>query len=685
MIIAELEYTNSHSSATGVTDVKVFIVMKDTATDRPVSVVRRLVNYTQTINSVTTYKSIYISGQRASIYQGRRYGPGFNASWAITERPVIGDDDDIPIPPQLNKCDLRISGVSVMQQESAPGAGDGRISVTAQSSYAIEYSINGTTWQTSPVFGGLAGGYYAVLVRDSNPRGCTDETYVTIPTIRSLLIADPSVNIGGSNISRWSAAFNPIVFTYQRRDFEVVSIDKVNVATKGYCARLKINGTVSSVKPEELIYVDAVAYKGVYKVLSSTSNTLTIDTPFTTSHAGFVNINSLRPYYKVQTKITSIHPETGVQQSMLSVNRPDTTGLIKADVSHFLQSLLMVKDDSDYAQLNYRDAGLSASYTIAFSVNWDGNIDNDKYIPVADPFYVLFAAKQLGDKHGGNMAEYVPFKTVAQPAQRAKWLTDFQEPAYSNNYPFDIGFIYSEHLLGLQLYAEVVMLDINRQPLPGGLQNTYLLNEDGSWLLNQDGSKLLIIRQTMGNLQLPEKLGLNRLLIDYDFPDDACYFTIAIKYNDGNNTAHTITQTQTIRIDKAVDDNSVYLRWIGLNGAWNYYRFVYNQEVSLDIQNTVIIKNHVTDWENQQGIEEVISKNAGQKVKVIAEDLSVNDIKGLQSVKYSPKVQLLVNKSPVKWQTVVVNSATFSEYETRNGQAPFSITFNLPAINVQSQ
>jgi hypothetical protein len=174
------------------------------------------------------------------------------------------------------------------------------------------------------------------------------------------------------------------------------------------------------------------------------------------------------------------------------------------------------------------------------------------------------------------------------------------------------------------------------------------------------------------------------LLIDEDFPTDARYFNITLKYNDGTNI-HAITQTQTVRIDDAVDEQSVYLRWIGLSGSWNYYRFVYNQEVSLDVQNATIIKNFVTDWENQQGIEEVISKTAGQKMKVMAEDLSVADIKGLQSIKYSPKVQMLVNRNPVKWQTIVLNTATFSEYETLNGQAPFSVTFNMPSINIQTQ
>ncbi len=111
----------------------------------------------------------------------------------------------------------------------------------------------------------------------------------------------------------------------------------------------------------------------------------------------------------------------------------------------------------------------------------------------------------------------------------------------------------------------------------------------------------------------------------------------------------------------------------------------FTKEISLDVKKATIIKNLVTDWENQQGIEEVISKTAGQKMKVMAEDLPVADIKGLQAIKYSPKVQMLVNKKPVKWQTIVINTATFSEYETRNGQAPFSITFNMPSINIQTQ
>ena len=296
----------------------------------------------------------------------------------------------------------------------------------------------------------------------------------------------------------------------------------------------------------------------------------------------------------------------------------------------------------------------------------------------------MYAAKQLGDDYGGNLAAYVPFPTVNSQDKLAKWVTDFAEPVLSINFPFDIAFIYSDFLAGLDIYCELTLLDINRQLITGSAQTSYLLNEDNSFLLEQDGSKFIIAGASASSQPIVQHVGLNRLLINQAFPPKAYYFTLALKYDEGETT-HTITQTQTVRIDDMVDDQSVYLRWIGLTGCWNYYRFVYNQEISLDVQNATIVKNYVSNWASQDGIEEVISKTAGQKMKVMAEDLSVAEIKGLQSIKYSPKVQMLVNRDPIKWQTVVLNTATFAEYDTRNGQAPFSVTFNLPGINVQGQ
>jgi hypothetical protein len=822
-IIANI-YLDEHSSGGGFTRwADVYINLFDSSTYLPVNGDNVVVNYqlTEFFDGFEHYSnhSATIAGQSQLIDPGvptfvSGYDEFGNLTATYYRSYLVISVSDAPDPsPPVNTCDLQISNIQVDKLETSPGASDAQISVYAISSYLpIQYSLDNINFQSSNIFTGITGGIKTVYVTDANTVGCAVNQTVTVRTLNSLLVKDPSVTIGG-NISRWNAAFNPVVFTYQRQDFEVYGISLDSATNK---AKLLINSPTDKLNNGDKVYVNAGDYKGVFDVKSgSANNTLVIDAPFTTTATGFININKLRPYYAIKTKITYQDKLNGQQKTIESTNRPDNTGLVKADISNFLQSLVSAKDDSNFTKTNFRDSNLSASYRISFAQQWDdenGQEQISAYTEIADTFFVTYAAKQIGQRYGGNLAAYVPFKTLTGGAQPAALITDFAEPAYSNGYPFDIGFIYSEDLLGLQLYCELTLLDINRNPLSGATETIELLNEDGSWLLNQDGSKYVIANQTISNTPLAQQLGLNRLLINNNFTNDAHYFTLSIYcdttsiaqfsyelseatspvFIDGNgqlkvngvtvadlysngadthslyagdaysfeaivnensaaanpklrltvtknggvifdkripavagasllktgiaqpgaiyhatvsttDTTEIITpidipddslvtagyiqifRDQVVRIDKNHDDNSVYLRWIGLSGSWNYYRFVYNQEISLDVQNATIIKNHVTDWEHQESIEEVISKSAGQKMKVMAEDLSVNDIKGLQSIKYSPKVQMLVNKNPVKWQTVVLNTATFNEYETRNGQAPFSVTFNLPSINIQSQ
>jgi hypothetical protein len=706
MIIARIGPGN-----TGVMDTRVYgeiiITLFDAATGQPVNGNNVTVTYTQNINGTVTEEQAIISGQSASVYHGEISDS--DPSYFFFTKFQIESVSEVPVSAHpVNFCDLKINYINVDNPESAPGAADGQITVNASSSYGpINYSLDNVTFQSSPIFSDLTGGLKTVYVAD--PNGCTGNATITLPVLTSLLVSDPSVSLGNGNISRWNAAFNPVVFTYQRKDFEVtaVHLDTLsgNAAISVACDTVLIANAIAANNQSIInaaalgialinnnpvyVHLSTPAYTGTYQVTDvSGTGKLILNTPFVSNSAGYININLLRPYYQVRTKIKYIDPSNGQTNSIISTNRPDNTGLVKCDISNFLQSLLRAKDDSNFTQISYRDANLSASYQIAYAEYWDSKLTGNQtltYIPVANPYYVVYAAKQLGQRYGGNLAQFVPFKLVTDNSQLAHWITDFAEPAYSNGYPFDIGFIYSDDLVGLQLYCELSQLDINRIPLPGGPQTSYILNDDNSWLLNQDGSKLIIANQTYSNTPIPGHLGLNRLMVNTTFDNAVYYFTLALKYNDEEGTAHAVTQTQTIRVDDAVDEQSVYLRWIGLNGSWNYYRFVFNQEISLDVQNAVIIKNYVSDWENQDGIEEVIGKSAGQKMKVMAEDLSIADIKGLQSIKYSPKVQMLVNRNPVKWQTVVLNTATFSEYETINGRAPFSVTFNLPAINIQTQ
>lgn len=688
-IIAHIVPINTELTGT-VTTGTLIIMLTDAATGAPVNGNGIAVDWELNQNGVISTGTIYMAGQQYLLYSGKLYDSSVFSPY-YTKFFATVNTAETPAPPAISACDLKIINITT-QPASSVGAADGQITVNATSGYPpIQYSIDNVKFQSSPAFTGLQGGLVTVYCTDAND-GCTATSSATIPVTANLLISDPSITING-NTSRWNAAFNPVIFTYQRRDFEVTG---ALIDTATLKVRINVNADLSAVEaqlnaqPDSpiYIYINAAPYIGTYKVVSADSNSIVLDTPHNNGSdpvTGFININLLRPYYKIFTTITYFDPNTGNYTTITSTNRPDNQGIVRADISNFLQSILRAKDDSTYTTTNFRDTNLSASYTIQYADNYDdGTVDGktSDYINIDAPYYVTYTARQLRSPNGGNLAEYVPFPASSAPA---KWVTDFTEPVYSNAYPFDISFIYSEALAGRQLYYKLVLLDINRQPLPGGDSTSYLLNEDGSWLLNQDASKLVISRQTSSSETIPAQIGLNRLLINMDTPLDAWYFTIAVYYDDDDNNTVQVMETQTVRIDHAPDINGVYMRWIGLTGSWNYYRFNYNQEISLDVQNATIIKNYVQDWQNQEGIEEVISKDAGQKIKLMAEDLSVSDIKGLQSIKYSPKVQMLINANPVQWQTVVLNTATFSEYETINGQAPFSITFNQPSINIQTQ
>jgi len=691
-ILARINYVGTYLIGTQ-TWGTVVIMLTDAATGNPVNGNGVAVDYELNLNGSISTGTTHILGQQLNLYSGK-LADSSSLSFYFTKFFATVNTSEPKLPPLPLYCDLKINIISIDKPASAVGAADGQITVNASSSYLpIQYSIDNVHFQSSPTFTGLQGGLVTVYCTDAND-GCTASSSATVPTTANLLVNDPSVTVNG-NTSRWSAAFNPIVFTYQRRDFEVTGA-LLDTATGK--VRINVNAVLGPVSAQliaqpnspVLVYVNASPYVGTYTVISVdvNSNSMVLDTPHTNGAdavTGFININLLRPYYKVYTYVTYFDRVTGAQSTITATNRPDNQGIVRADISNFLQSILNANDNSTYTATNFRDTNLSACYTIQYADNYDDGSTTGKtsaIISIADPYYVTYTARQLRSPNGGNMAQYVPFPTSSTPA---KWLTDFAEPVYSNGYPFDLSFIYSETLAGRDLYYKIILLDINRQPLPGGDSTAYLLNEDGSWLLNQDASKLVISRQTSSSAAIPQQIGINRLLVNMDMPFEAWYFTVAVYYNDSENSPVQVMETQTVRIDHAPDINAVYMRWIGLTGSWNYYRFNYNQEVSLDVQNATIIKNYVQDWQNQEGIEEVISKDAGQKIKLMAEDLSVSDIKGLQSIKYSPKVQMLLNTNPVQWQTVVLNTATFSEYETINGQAPFSITFNQPSINIQTQ
>lgn len=675
------------------------IVIYDSATGLPANGNGMVVTYNQNINGVVTNNiQSTVLGTSYPVYTGELNDTN-PASYFFTNFTVVSftqpPSGGGTITPGTD--DLTLVAID-STPESAIGAGDGTVNIIATSSYGpIQYSLDNVTWQTSPIFTGRPGGTGTGYAKDANG-GLVSGPY-TVDFIGHVLSQDPGVNLGNGNISQWNAAFNPVWFRFQRKDFEITSIvagdatnikvavnaDLTNVTPRTTTTTSTSLGTfIETEAPGDFVYISTAKYEGTYEVLSKDSGTLTLACPFTQNDTlGFININSIKPYYKIQMVLTYVDPVSGKFTTATLNYSPKGNGLVEADLSALLATLLQAKDLSNYTQVNYRDMQLSASYTLKYAEVWTGGIIS--WTTITRPYYVVFAAKQLGAKYGGNLAEYVPYPLGFQPA---KWMTDLAMPVYNGGFPFDLGFIFSEYMVGLAPFYNVVLLDINKQPLADQtVANGFLLTETGSFLLNQDGGKFIIASSALVGQPIVEHVGLNRLLINFDIPAQCYYFTVQIKYTIGGNT-YNLTQALMCRIDQNTPDRPVYLRWIGLSGSWEYYRFVYNQTVGLEVADPVTIKRFVVDWENEDTIVDVISKNAGQNLKLYAENVSTDDIKGLQSIKYSPKVQILTSDpgaTPPKWQTVVVGAGSFTERETYVDEGSFGITITLPEINVQVQ
>lgn len=673
----------------GSTNVIVTIAIYDSATNLPANGNNINVAYIQTVNGVGQDLNVVVPGLSVVVYNGL---------YNILDNWVIVDATSGGIPPNPAQDDLQIINV-LTTPETAIGTDDGTVIINATSSFApIQYSIDNVNWQNSNEFTGLLSGAGTAYVKDTF--GIVKSLSYTISLLGNILVSSPSVDLGNGNISNWNACFNPIWFKYQRRDFEITSIiqdpvnggllvsvnaDMSNVTSRTVITSL-IPGVLPITSPGDFVYINTELYQGSYEVIAKTGGTLSLVATYTANDTtGYININSLRPQYNIQTQISYIDPITGKPNSIKSINYPFPDGSCAVDISSFLKSLLRIKDYSQYNLINYRDMQLSASYQVQYAEVWSGN--TPVWANITRPFYVTYAARQLQQVGGGNLQEFVTFPNGFQPA---RWLTDFEMPVYSDGFPFDLSFIFSEYMVGLNAFYTIILLDINQNPLPDqSATPSYLLNEDGTYLLNQDGSKFIIAAPQV-QAGLVEHVGLNRLLINFTPPSTCWYFSVQISYSPVSGTVLPITQPLICRIadqGSVSTNNPVYVRWIGLTGSWNYYKFVYNQVLTLDVTNTVTMKSFVTDWQNSDTIIDVISKDAGQNLMVFGENVTTEDIKGLQSIKYSPKVQIYSGNaiSGNWWQTVIVKEGSFTERETYLNAYNLSITFALPVLNTQYQ
>lgn len=482
--------------------------------------------------------------------------------------------------------DLIINSISLDQQESVAGMADGQITISASGTNTpLQYSINGTGYQSSPVFTGLSAGSYTGYVQDT--LGTIISAAFVVTVFVPVLISTPA-----TNGSRWSALFNPVVFGYQSH-----------------------------------------------------------------THA---------PGRKFITEITSGYD--GAANVITATHAANLTGYCRADISKYLRTLLQPKDELNYTVINYRDANISASYTVRYKEIADGF--DSGWASAGAPFYVTYSAMQIGNKTGGNMQPYVTLATAGQTTP-AKFLNDFATPRFYTDMPFDLSFIYSENIVGQQIKLGGNGIDINGN-ITGALGEVMLLNENGSVLLNQDGSRLLIEKQAPGVLY--SKLGVNRLRITQSIPVQSIYLDVFLFYTDTSGQNITVTESKRLLIDSSPCNGLPYeyLKWMAPCGGWLYYMLIKNQIHELGTSNPVITQRFISDYAAADSSQQLISIDAQKKITAGKNDVPAAEAEVLATLLYSPKVYRLVDAATNTWQGVIV--------DTKSLKMPRNTRHNLKSI-----
>ncbi|MBW4889858.1 hypothetical protein KXQ82_09030 [Mucilaginibacter sp. HMF5004] len=388
------------------------------------------------------------------------------------------------------------------------------------------------------------------------------------------------------------------------------------------------------------------------------------------------------PGTKFRTEITSGYD--GATNVMTADHTADLSGNCRADISKYLRILLKPRDDHNYTAINYRDANISASYTLRFCAVTRDAGNNEvlgPWVSAGNPFYVTYSAMQIGNPTGGNMQPYVTLPTAGQ-THPAKFLNDFKNPRFYTDMPFDLSFIYSELIAGYQIKLGGNGIDINGN-ISGALGELMLLNENGSVLLNNDGSKLLIEKQTPGVLY--NKLGLNRLRITQNIPANSIWLDIFLFYTNTSGANIQITEARRLLLDNSPCNGLPYeyLKWIGPTGGWMYYMFIKNQLHEIATNNSVITETYISDYATADGTQQQVSINAQKSITAGVNDVSIDEAEALSTLMYSPKVYRLVNKELNIWQAVIIDTKSLKMYQTSGGIGDFEIRFLLPEINTQ--
>lgn len=340
-------------------------------------------------------------------------------------------------------------------------------------------------------------------------------------SVQNFTVNTPAINVPANNFSRWNAASNPIVFKYQRKDFAIESVFSSTATQVAITLSVALPYDLQLLAINNIVFVNTAKYwyygkVDVINAVAGKSQIIITTAYLGDDGSGFLIIPNAKTGYHIETEITN------GKTVVIGQHTPDLYGYTKAGLQEYLSLLVRPVDLYNYMKASWKDPNLSQPYTIRYREVWDTG--SSTWFTETPTYFVTYAAMQLQEQFGGNMANYVTFMNVLLNRFRAKWLTDFEKPTFWIGLPFEMSFIYSEDLSG-QLYLEIT-------PDRAIAQGARLINANGTYIVMSNGAKVIVQRlpaTIIAGIEIEnEGPGIYRVKIPQDILADATQFTANI-------------------------------------------------------------------------------------------------------------------------------------------------------------
>lgn len=370
--------------------------------------------------------------------------------------------------------------------------------------------------------------------------------------------------------------------------------------------------------------------------------------------SGCVNFTDTRTFYKLEVRVLKYDEDfANPVEHAVGVFTPSPTGVIKADLQRFLQTLMNLKDSSyDYVSVS-QDAQLGQPFNIQWREYWkeDGytawsDLDDDNI------HYIVNAVKRVGDTYGQNMAECVPFNDDT----RGKFLSKFEKLKYYRGYPLDLSFLFDPAFVGFN----ALTVFMNYFTSAGVNTNDVLNVEDNKGFVGRVPVKTWFV------------------------PDGTARMFVSLE---SSSPTGTMVEPIEIEVEPCVPANPMYLRWLNPSGGFDYWMFSKRQIFTDSTSAEKTVQPYIEDLATSFGTDDVISKEVSEEVSVGAEGLTTQQCEGLRYLLRSVFVSRYMgsNEGIPIWQQIRVKTGSFQIQDNNQLLSDLELKLVLPQPYNQQQ